>query len=62
MLTLYTAYERGYRAAIANQPRKVPSYVRRILPSVSPAWFKGYDDALSADEADRARVLMGFEP
>ena len=64
MLTLYTAYERGYRAAVAEQPRKVPGCVRKILPSISPDWFRGYDEALRANGAERAQALarFGLEP
>ena len=61
MATGYAAYERGYRAAVADKPRKVPGSVRNILPSVSPEWFRGYDDATSDNDADRARVLSEFK-
>lgn len=55
------AYEHGYRTAVASQPRRVPSAIRHILPSVSAAWFQGYDKALCDSEAQRAQVLADFE-
>lgn len=57
----FSAYERGYRAAIAGQPRKVPSSVRRALPSLSSEWFRGHDAAMRDSEAERAQVLAEFE-
>lgn len=60
MPTIHAAYEQGYRTALAGQPRKVPGSVRNILPSVSPDWFRGYDDALRDSETERAQVLAGF--
>lgn len=60
MATSYSPYEHGYCVGAAGQPRKAPASVRNPIPSLSAEWFRGYDDARRANEAERARMLAGF--
>jgi ribosome modulation factor len=57
----FTAYERGYDAGVAEQPREAPDDVRLSVPDMSAEWYQGYDDAVSDTPDDQARTQARFQ-
>lgn len=57
--TLYSAYEHGYQAGAAQQPRQAPPEVAQAIPNRSTEWYLGYDDAVG-DPPDVQRQMVAW--